>query len=222
MTYLKNKNRPMKKNIWLTMILLMGLCVVSCSSDDDENNLTPKGVSAVDLGLPSGTKWASCNVGANSPEDGGSLYAWGEVNEKGVYEWSNYIHCDGTRESCHDIGKNISGTQYDVARLKWGGKWRMPTYEEFKELFDNCTHEQTMYHYVSGIKFTGKNGNSIFLPSFPLKDKAVNHAGYYWTGTQETDVTAKSGAYCFTFVEDNGYWVYGSSCLGLAVRPVMK
>lgn len=69
----------------------------------------------IDLGLPSGTKWACCNVGANMPERPGGFYAWGETEEKEVYDWSTYIHCDGSMETCHDLGENIAGTQYDVA-----------------------------------------------------------------------------------------------------------
>ena len=127
---------------------------------------------AIDLGLPSGTKWANCNVGASMPEEYGGYYAWGETEEKEVYDWSTYIHCDGTEESCHDLG-DISGTEYDVAHVKWGGDWCMPTYNEIEELFHNCTYERMMYNGVIGWKFTSKiNGKCIFIPA----------AGYHWEG----------------------------------------
>ena len=81
----------------------------------------------IDLGLPSGTKWACCNVGADTPEAYGGYYAWGETEEKSTYSWSNYIHCNGSRETVHDIGSDIAGTEYDVAHVKWGGSWVMPS-----------------------------------------------------------------------------------------------
>ena len=85
---------------------------------------------AIDLGLPSGTKWASCNVGATKPEEYGGYYSWGETEEKETYDWSTYIHCDGSSSTCHDLGSDISGTEYDVAHVKWGGKWCMPTLDD--------------------------------------------------------------------------------------------
>ncbi|MBQ2195316.1 MAG: hypothetical protein II407_00065, partial [Prevotella sp.] len=103
---------------------------------------------AVDLGLPSGTKWASFNVGATKPEEYGGYYAWGETEEKERYDWDTYIHCDGASNTCHDLGSDISGTQYDIAHVKWGGNWCMPTYEDFEELNDNCTSEWTTLNGV--------------------------------------------------------------------------
>lgn len=73
---------------------------------------------AIDLGLPYGAKWACCNVGANTPEGYGGYYALGETEEKEIYNWSNYIHCDGNYNTCHNIGNDIAGTQYDVAHEK--------------------------------------------------------------------------------------------------------
>lgn len=121
---------------------------------------------AIDLGLPSGTKWASFNIGASCPEEYGGYYAWGETEEKEIYTWKNYIHCDGSQGSCHDLGDDISGTQYDVAHVKWQGKWCLPTWDNFDELLEYCEYESTMHNGVKGIKFTSDiNGNSIFLPS---------------------------------------------------------
>lgn len=120
---------------------------------------------AVDLGLPSGTLWASCNVGATKPEEVGGYYAWGETEEKKVYEWSNYSLCSGKEGTCHDIGENISGTQYDVAHVKWGANWRMPTIDEWQEVIVNCTNQVVTLNGVKGLRLTSrKNGKSIFLP----------------------------------------------------------
>ena len=119
---------------------------------------------AVDLGLPSGTKWAACNVGATKPEEYGGYYAWGETEEKEFYDKSTYKFYQD--DEYVNIGEDISGTEYDVAHVKWGGNWYMPTWEEFRELINNCKIEWTTFNGVNGEKFTSKiNGNSIFLPA---------------------------------------------------------
>ena len=121
---------------------------------------------AIDLELPSGTMWACCNVDADKPEDSGGYYAWGETNEKGFYSWENYQHCDGSATSCHDIGTNICGTQYDVAHVKWGGSWSMPNEDQINELKGYCQFELTTFNGIAGIRYTSKkNGGSIFLPA---------------------------------------------------------
>lgn len=94
---------------------------------------------AIDLGLPSGTMWACCNMGAKSPTEYGGYYAWGETEEKSYYGWNTYAYCDGSQTTCHNIGSDIAGTQYDVAHVKWGSTWRMPAIEQFEELNTACT-----------------------------------------------------------------------------------
>lgn len=136
----------------------------------------------IDLGLPSGTKWACCNVGAEKPEDYGGDFAWGETSEKSTYNWDTYIHCDGSSSTCHDIGKDIAGTQYDAATANWGSPWVMPNKEQMEELINSCTSEWTTENGVNGRRFTGPNGASIFLPA----------AGYRWT-----DVLLDAGSYGF-------------------------
>lgn len=141
----------------------------------------------IDLGLPSGTKWACCNVGANSPEQYGGYYAWGETVEKSTYDWSNYILCDGTESTCHRIGSDIAGSNYDVAHVKWGDSWVMPSYSQFKELVEKCTTEWTSLNGINGYKFTGPNGSSIFLPAsgyYGFGDKFFEgSAGLFWSST---------------------------------------
>ena len=141
----------------------------------------------IDLGLPSGTKWACCNVGASSPEQYGGYYAWGETVEKSTYDWSNYILCDGMESTSHYIGTNIAGTNYDVAHVKWGDSWVMPSYSQFKELIENCTTEWTSLNGINGYKFTGPNGSSIFLPAsgyYGFGDKFFEgSAGLFWSST---------------------------------------
>ena len=118
---------------------------------------------AIDLGLPSGTKWASWNVGATNPEEYGGFFAWGETEEKSYYDWSTYSHSDGSNETCNHIGDDIAGTSYDVAHVKWGGNWTMPTRDQIEELINNCTHTWTTRNRVKG--WQGRLLLVLFSPS---------------------------------------------------------
>lgn len=129
---------------------------------NQSNNAQVSTDKAVDLGLS--VKWASCNVGATSPEEYGERYAWAETTPKDNYNKSNYAYYDSSTESYIDIGMDIKGTGYDVAHVKWGGSWRMPTYAELDELRDKCDWEWTQYNGINGYLVKGKNGNSIFFP----------------------------------------------------------
>ncbi len=138
---------------------------------------------AIDLGLS--VKWAKYNIGATKPEGYGGFYAWGETAEKDCYLPSTHKY------SNVDIGSDISGTKYDVARAKWGGAWRMPTSAEMLELKNKCTWEWTSVNGVNGYQITGPNGNSIFLPASGYRyNTDVDHLGmrgsngYYWTSTK--------------------------------------
>lgn len=139
---------------------------------------THNGHDYVDLGLPSGTLWATCNVDANSPEEGGTAYAWGEVSTKDEYSWDTYQWSNGkpTRDA-HNLTKYCDRDAYgpldgkmtleaadDVANVKWGGSWHIPTDTEFQELLDNCTAEWTKLNNIRGYRFLGPNGKSIFIP----------------------------------------------------------
>ena len=148
------------------------------------------GHEAVDLGLPSGLKWATCNVGATKPEEAGGFYAWGEVAEKQDYGWRTYKWCeDGSYSKLTKYNENVSvytlEPEDDAAHVLWGGSWRMPTREEFEELFKNCTSKFTTQNEVRGLLVTGPNGNSIFLPSAGYNPGTqiqwTNNRGYWWT-----------------------------------------
>ncbi len=173
---------------------------------------------AIDLGLPSGTKWASCNVGATKPEEVGDYFAWGETGEKRIYDWKTYIHCDGDADSCHDIGSDISGTKYDVAHLKWGGNWQMSTLDQIDELFDNCSEEWLTLNGVNGHKYTSKfNGNSIFMPAA----NGPRDCGHYWTSTRLPSFI--DVAWNLIFRSDGSiYWCEEAIFRGACVRPVSK
>ena len=181
----------------------------------------------IDLGLPSKTKWACCNVDADKPEDKGGYFSWGETNEKATYNWTTYTLCEGSPSTCQNIGSEISGKQYDVAHVKWGGSWRMPTFNQLKELLDNCTYEWTTYNGVNGGKFTSKkNGASIFLPAAGNRwgdyPNYVGSTGYLWTSTQIPSYA--HSAYFLEFNSDGAKWGngnYGRS-FGLNIRPVSK
>lgn len=133
---------------------------------------------AVDLGLPSGLKWAKFNIGANAPEEHGGYFAWGETTEKNVYSWGWYLcqqsECgtwaDPFIKNYQSAGTYILGPAYDAAHIQWGGRWRMPTEDDFKELKENCSCEKTTVNGVSGYRYTGWNGNSIFLPDGQIKN----------------------------------------------------
>ena len=178
----------------------------------------------IDLGLPSGTKWACCNVGADKPEAYGGYYAWGETETKGTYDWKTYIHCDGSKETCHDIGSDIAGTKYDVAHVKWGGSWVMPSLDQSKELLDNCKNTWTSVNGKKGRKFTGKNGRSIFLPAAGYRWGdglgSAGSYGYYWSSTQLP--SDSYFAYSLSFDSDGAYWSGYYRNYGHPVRPVSK
>lgn len=126
----------------------------------------------VDLGLPSGTLWATCNVGANSPEDYGNYYAWGETEPKEFYDFINYKWCNGEYGTITKYTNRYDELEPedDAATANWGGEWCMPTYEQMKELGDQCTWEPEERNGVFGYLATGPNGNKLFLPA----------AGIYW------------------------------------------
>ena len=131
----------------------------------------------VDLGLPSGLLWATCNLGAETPEDYGDYFAWGETQPKDYYDWSNYQYCNGGSHTltkyCNNASFGYQGftdnltilqPEDDAATANWGSDWRMPTEEEFQELFDNTTVTDFILNGVEGCLFTASNGNSLFFP----------------------------------------------------------
>ncbi len=149
---------------------------------------------AIDLGLPSGTKWCSCNVGASSPEDYGGYFAWGETRERSEYTRENYAFYDNEKDEYINIGEDISGTEYDVAHVRMGAGWRMPTREQQQELIDHCTWKRTLLNGVLGYLVTGPNEGRIFLPlagylwNDDLDDAGSN--GCYWSSSFDYDDSA--------------------------------
>lgn len=171
----------------------------------------------VDLGLPSGLKWATCNVGANETKDPGSYFAWGETESKGTYTSNNYSYA----------GTAVPPMANDAANAAWGGNWRMPTKEEVEELIreGKGSNDETEWHLLNnGYRVYGTNGNSIFLPFTGYmygSELRNNDCGYYWASNGETLPPI------LQFSKDaNMHYSYKCSILypyyGLAIRPVFK
>lgn len=186
----------------------------------------------VDLGLS--VKWATCNVGARYPEDYGEYYAWGETEPKGKYDsdWTSYKWCNGTENymtkycssSSFGIvdGRSVLDLSDDVASLKWGGSWRMPTKEEQAELADKCVWTWMTQNGVDGFVVTALNGNSIFLPAAGYMEDIspirVGEEGNYWSSTSSNSNNSEASEIYFTSVSTNLPTDY--RYIGFSVRPV--
>ncbi len=189
---------------------------------DDENLCPDEGhPHMIDLGV--GVKWACCNVGSLFPEKNGIYYAWGELEKKNYYDWSNYKY--GDFFNTEYIGYDIAGTSYDIAYKTWGKGWSMPSQSDVKILLERTTFQRTTYKGVEGIKFTSiYNGNSIFLPY--AQEYRGTHlfggkVGFYWTSTiQET--SSMTNAYCLFFGMASTISATGTQerCYGLSIRPI--
>ena len=193
-----------------------------------------KGHSYVDLGLS--VKWATCNVGAVSPEDYGDYFAWGETKPKSEYSWGTYKWCNGivngSNEStitkyCTDSedgivdNKTTLDLEDDAAHVNWGGAWRMPTEEEQDELHRKCTWTWTVKNGVNGYIVKGPNGNSIFLPyAGSYYGSVFDEWGAYWSNSLY--VKNSNAAFMLSFAS---FGVNGTSAPrrfeGMSVRPVM-
>ena len=207
------KNSKFLQKTFFLLVAGISLSALQACEEKDELVLAPSidredMIESVDLGLPSGIRWASCNIGASSPEEYGDYFAWGETTVKGDYSWQTYQWCDGTYESMStDCVDSIElSQQYDAALAKWGEQWRMPTMADFKELTTECTWTWTTQNGVKGYEVKGTNGNSIFLPAAGCRrDGTVLHSGYtgcYWSKTLYESDTQHAHLLYF---EDNTY-----------------
>ena len=186
----------------------------------------------VDLGLS--VKWATCNVGANAPEESGDYFAWGETQTKSTYDWGTYKWCNGspytltkycTDSDCGTVdNKTVLDKEDDAAAVNWGGSWRMPSDDELTELRTECTWTWTTQNGVNGYQVTGPNGNSIFLPTAGVcLHSNLNFAGsdgWYWSSSPRT-----GGPYnaCSLYFDSNSVkWNTFDRCYGQSVRPVCE
>ena len=200
------------------------------------------GYDYVDLGLPSGTKWATFNIGASVPEGYGNYFAWGETAVKWTYTWRYYDYAEGAtfddprliKYCCNsEYGKNgftdnlvTLQAEDDAAIVNWGAPWRMPTSEELIELKNNCTIEWRTQNNIGGMLFTGTNGNSVFFPAAGrYHESAVSYCDYYgmyWSSSLRSE--RSYSAWGLSFISDSdacfidGY----SRDYGLSVRPVCR
>lgn len=190
----------------------------------------------VDLGLPSGTLWATCNVGTDTPEGYGEYFAWGETEPKDYYYWSTYQYCNGSAGTltkyCTQYNYGYNGffdglrtllPEDDIATVYCGGDWRMPTEQEWRELIENTTHTNMTQNGVFGRLFTSANGNTLFLPAAGAKGQNglsnVGSSGYYWSSSLYSN--SPNDAWHFWFNSDGNSSIGANSrCYGGSVRPV--
>ncbi|MBO7083529.1 MAG: DUF1566 domain-containing protein [Bacteroidales bacterium] len=189
----------------------------------------------VDLGLPSGTLWATCNVGSDAPEEYGDYFAWGETEPKETYYWSTYSYCNGSENSitkyCNNAEYGYNGftdnlttllPEDDAASVNWGEDWRTPTREEWQELLDNTTSTWTTRNGKNGRLFTASNGNSLFFPAAGYcngnSHYSESYNGYYWSNSLR--MVWSGGAWGLFFASGSpdidGHTRYS----GFSVRPV--
>ena len=223
----------MKHLKFLAAVCCMAAVFTACEKNEPSDNATgtANGHGYVDLGLPSGTKWATCNVGATKPELYGSYYAWGETEPKTIYDESTYKWYNGDYDTFTKYNtvdnKTVLDLEDDAARANWGGAWRMPTDAEWTELRENCTWTWTDDYNGTGVKgriVTSKtNGNSIFLPAAGNRssDDLINagNGGYYWSSSLNTD--HPNYVWYVYFRSDNVGRNDGSRYYGCSVRPVL-
>ena len=196
---------------------------------------TPVEHEYVDLGLPSGTLWATCNVGANNPEDYGEYYAWGETEPKQTYEWKSYLWCNGSqRKLTKYCNTDYYGTvdnkteldpEDDAAHVNWGPEWCMPTTEQQEELCLMCTWRWTQLNDVNGYLVTGPNENTLFLPAAGTRWGSSRFGegtdGYYWSRSLLYIMCYKANDLHFRQSSTGGVWDNGyERRLGLSIRPV--
>lgn len=207
-----------------------GGAVLSAFSTQGNNG----GYDYVDLGLPSGLMWATCNLGAATPIEFGDYYAWGETASKHVYDWSHYKFCKGTEHSltkyCKQKWYGYNGVadsivtldqKDDAAAIAWGNGWRIPTEKECDELFEYCTSKWTSINGVNGYLLTGLNGNNLFLPATgSMNGTSLNdfgNWGHYWSNSNDCQ---SSDAVCININKKFCDVYLFERCCGASIRPV--
>ena len=222
----------MKKILLLMTIALTFAFISSCYNDKDDEPVVPDNHEYVDLGLPSGTLWATCNVGATSPEDMGDYFAWGETAHKEIYDMENYKWYNSANDK---LTKYCTDDKYgtvdyetellpedDAAYVNWGPVWRMPTLEQQQELIERCTWQWVERNGVYGRLVTGPNGNTLFLPAADYRsDNSPSNEGSigaYWSRTLDSGYP--SGLYFRNFDWKSVYLFSHIRSHGFTVRPV--
>lgn len=221
----------------LLAVFILGLfLVVGLSTEDEFSTVTGTidGHDYVDLGLS--VKWATYNVGATKPEEYGDYFAWGEIETKSNYLWHTYKWCKGSENTLTKYNafssygtvdnKTTLDDADDIAHVKWGGSWRMPTKAELEELRSNCTWTYTTMNDVNGYLVTseksGYTDRSIFLPAAGYSFSTnlswdSGDLGFYWSSSLNTDNS--DYAYYLDFGLRTSL-IYGDRYGGYSVRPV--
>ena len=224
---LEGKDKSSSENVVCTYSVKTVIMPSTTTYVESASGVAQGGHEYVDLGLS--VKWATCNVGANSPEEYGQYFAWGETSHKAEYTDENCLTYRLSKSELRSKGYidsegNLT-PKYDAARANWGGNWRMPTKTEMQELIDKCTWTWTTQNGVKGYKFTGPNGNSIFLPATgerrwsSLYDAGSD--GYYWGSTPGE---SSFGSAYYLIFGSSYHGVYYGECRddGRSVRPVLE
>ena len=198
------------------------------------NNETIDTHEFVDLGLLSGTLWATCNVGADTPESYGDYFAWGEIASKTAFSWNTYKYsngnynqltkyCNNSNYGYYEFTDNLTALQPDddAATVSWGVAWHIPTKSEWLELFDNTNCSMTVQNGVHGMLFVAPNGNSIFIPAAGGWNEELSYvgkAGGYWS----RDLIIRTPYEAWNAEFDSIYHGIGDydRYLGFPIRPV--
>lgn len=239
-----------KKGLWIGLgalaalvLLLIILFVPSAQTSDTGGFQTSdtggfNGYDYVDLGLPSGTLWATCNVGATTPEGCGDYFAWGETRPKTIYNWSTYKYANG---DYNQLTKYCSESSYgyygftdnlivlqptdDAAAANWGEGWQTPSRAQWEELLRNTTNQWTAQNGVKGRLFTAKNGQMLFLPAADDRwDSELGRRGIdgaYWSRSININ-SASVAENLFLCSACSCYMSYSHRCDGHMVRPVRQ
>jgi len=222
----------MKNRILIFLIIPLFVLLCACNKEGKEEGEEVSNVSAVDLGLS--VKWADMNLGAAKPEAAGNYYAWGEVETKEDYSWATYKWCKGSSTTMTKYclnskygtvdSKTTLDAEDDVAHVKLGGSWRMPTDAEWKELKENCEWQRETVGGVFGYTIkSSTNGNSIFLPAAGgmQGDELYSYgsSGYYWSSSLYQD---NSGLGLLMYFYSNTANTYGRRSFGLPIRAVCQ
>lgn len=228
----------MKSNkLWSVVMVLFYVfgsvfAVTSCSSDDAGGDSgsgtgnTPTAVQAIDLGLPSGLKWANMNVGATSVTSYGDYFAWGETKTKKKFIWETYLLCNGssttmtkycTKSTYGEVDhKEVLEPSDDAAHVNWGGNWRMPTDDEFDELIANCYIVCTMNYNNSGVagsiiykvKSNSDKGIVVSCDETPSSSYSVTDTHIFMpaAGRYEDNGFSSGGTYGFYWTSSLYVW----------------
>ena len=241
------------KKVLAALMLMAAVIMTACSPESDPNNNgndngggnnsggngTYNGHDYVDLGLPSGTLWATCNVGTDTPEGCGDYFAWGETKTKAVFDAASYKYVAG---QYHELTKYCVNAFFgyngfadnlttlepidDAATANWGSGWCMPSWEQWEELRTKvASMTWTTQNEMYGWLFTGSNGNTLFLPAagsrWAEEIGYVGTEGFYWSNQLYKDYYGFNNSSCYAYLDSK--WIMRKESdryRGFTVRPV--